>query len=110
MTAASGQQAMAQAHAGPGRQRGPDRRSLWQPARDRFPARPDATDWPGAALPRAEAQRRLARVLAGGASAAQGYARVGPGALLDWLEDQPGADLAGTLAGQRRGPGQVQMA
>jgi integrase len=42
-------------------------------------------------LPRAEARRQLARVLAGGRSAGQGYARVGPGALLDWLEDQPGA-------------------
>jgi len=29
-------------------------------------------------------------VLAGGTSADQGYARSGPGALLDWLEDQPG--------------------
>jgi hypothetical protein len=67
--------------------RGLDRRSLWQPARDRFPARPDVTNWAGAALARAEAQRQLARVLA---SAAQGYARVGPGALLDWLEEQPG--------------------
>jgi integrase len=42
-------------------------------------------------LPRAEAMRQLARVLGGGRSAGQGYARVGPGALLDWLEDQPGA-------------------
>jgi hypothetical protein len=42
-------------------------------------------------LPRAEAQRELARVLARGRSAGQGYARVGPGALLGWLEDQPGA-------------------
>jgi hypothetical protein len=81
----------AQAPAAPASSRGLDRRSLWQPARDRFPARPDAASWPGTALPRAEAQRELARVLAGGRSAAQGYARVGPGALLDWLEDQPGA-------------------
>ena len=87
MTAAAG----AQAPARPAPSRGLDRRSLWQPTRDRFPARPDVTDWPGAVLPRAEAQRHLARVLAGGRSAGQGYARVGPGALLDWLEDQPGA-------------------
>jgi len=80
-----------QAPARPAPPRGLDRRSLWQPARDRFPARPDATRWPGAVLPRAEAQRELARVLAGGRSAGQRYARVGPGALLDWLEDQPGA-------------------
>jgi Phage integrase family len=86
VTAAAG----AQAPATPASSRGLDRRSLWQPARDRFPARPDAVNWPGTALPRAEAQRELARVLAGGRSAAQGYARVGPGALLDWLEDQPG--------------------
>jgi integrase len=79
------------AAARPASPRGLDRRSLWQPARDRFPARPDVTDWPGAALPRAEAQRQLARVLASGRSAGQGYARAGPGALLDWLEDQPGA-------------------
>jgi integrase len=77
----------AQAPARPASSRGLDRRSLWQPARDRFPARPDVTNWPGAALPRAEAQRQLAQVLA---SAAQGYARAGPGALLDWLEEQPG--------------------
>jgi integrase len=87
MTAA----ARAQAPARPASPRGLDRRSLWQPARDRFPARPDVTDWPGAALPRAEAQRQLARVLASGRSAGQGYARAGPGALLDWLQDQPGA-------------------
>jgi len=103
VTAAAG----AQAPATPASSRGRDRRSLWQPARDRFPARPGATHWPGAALPRAKAQRELARVLAGGRSARQGYARVGPGALLDWLEDQPGttwqerwlasgADQAGT--------------
>ena len=90
MTAASGGQALTQAPAGREPSRGPDRRSLWQPARDRFPARPDATDWPGAVLPRAEAQGQLARVLAGGRSADQGYARVGPGALLDWLQDQRG--------------------
>jgi integrase len=70
--------------------RGLDRRSLWQPARDRFPARQDSADWPGTALPRGEAQRQLARVLAAGRSAALDYARAGPGALLDWLEDQPG--------------------
>ena len=103
MTPAAGPQAPAR----PAPPRGLDRRSLWQPARDRFPARPDATRWPGAVLPRAEAQRELARVLARGRSAGQGYARVGPGALLDWLEDQPGttwqerwlasgADQAGT--------------
>ena len=90
MTAASGGQALARAPGGRWPSRGLDRRSLWQPARDRFPARPDVTDWPGAALPRAEAQRQLARALAGGGPARQGYARVGPGALLDWLEDQPG--------------------
>jgi hypothetical protein len=87
VTTAAGAQAPAR-RASP---RGLDRQSLWQPARDRFPARPDATAWPGAALPRAEAQRELARVLARGRSAGQGYARVGPGALLGWLEDQPGA-------------------
>ncbi|MGH3288996.1 MAG: hypothetical protein ACRDPD_30700 [Streptosporangiaceae bacterium] len=86
MMAAAG----AQAPARPAPPRGLDRRSLWQPARDRFPARPDATHWPGAVLPHAEAQRQLARVLARGRSAGQGYARVGPGALLDWLADQPG--------------------
>jgi integrase len=91
VTAASGGRALAQAPAGREPSRGLDRRSLWQPARDRFPARPDVTNWPGAALPRAEAQRQLARVLASGRSAGQGYARVGPGALLDWLEGQPGA-------------------
>jgi integrase len=90
VTAASGQRELAQAPAGPGGPRGVSRQSLWQPARDRFPARPDVTHWPGAVLPRAEAQRELARVLARGRSAGQGYARVGPGALLDWLEDQPG--------------------
>jgi integrase len=90
VTAASGQRELAQAPARPESPRKRDRRSLWQPARDRFPARPDARHWPGSALPRAEAQRQLARVLAGGISAAQNYARVGPGALLDWLEDQPG--------------------
>jgi integrase len=42
-------------------------------------------------LPRAEAQRQLARVVAGGRSARLDYARAGPGVLLDWLEDQPGA-------------------
>ena len=87
MTAGSGQQAPAR----PGQSRGLDRRSLWQPARDRFPARPDVTHWPGALLPRAEAQRQLTRVLAGGRSAGQNYAQAGPGALLDWLADQPGA-------------------
>ena len=91
MTAAGGGQALARAPGGSWPSRGLDRRTLWQPARDRFPARPDVTDWPGAALPRAEAQRQLARVLAGGGPASQHYARVGPGALLDWLEDQPGA-------------------
>jgi integrase len=87
VTAAAG----AQAPVRPASARGRDRRSLWQPARDRFPARPDVTDWPGAALPRAEALRQLARVLANGRSAGQRCARVGPGALLDWLEGQPGA-------------------
>ena len=87
MTAAAGPQAPAR----PASARGRDRQSLWQPARDRFPARPDVTDWPGTALPHAEAQRQLARVLAGGRSAGQRHARVGPGALLDWLAGQPGA-------------------
>jgi integrase len=87
VTAAAGPQAPAR----PASARGRDRQSLWQPARDRFPARPDVTDWPGTALPHAEAQRQLARVLAGGRSAGQRHARVGPGALLDWLAGQPGA-------------------
>jgi hypothetical protein len=79
------------APARPASPRGLDRRSLWQPARDRFPARADVTRWPGAVLPRPKAQQELARVLASGRSATQGYSRVGPGALLDWLEEQPGA-------------------
>lgn len=86
MTAASGEQAPARPAAPPAAG-GRDRRSLWQPARDRFPARPDAADWPAAGLSRAEAERRLAGILAG---CGQPYARIGPGLLLDWLEEQPG--------------------
>jgi len=68
------------------------RAALWQPARDRFPARPGLTAWPATAVPRAEAQRQLDRVLAArGRGAGCTYIRVGPGALLDWLAGQPGA-------------------
>jgi len=86
VTTASGEQAPSRQAAPAARAR--DRRSLWQPARDRFPARPDAEDWPAAALPRSEAQSRLTGILAG---CGQDYARIGPGLLLDWLEEQPGA-------------------
>ncbi len=92
MTAvASGQQAPAVA-AGPARRGGRDRRSLWQPARDRFPARPDLTSWPATALPRAEAERRAGRVLAASLASPASRARnaSGPGFLLGWLEEQPG--------------------
>jgi hypothetical protein len=87
----SGQQELLVPASLPGQSRGMDRRTLWQPARDRFPGRPDVTAWPAAALPRAEVKQRLDRVLAaGGKGAGQSYARLGPGALLDWLEEQPG--------------------
>src|SRR5207245_4594438 len=76
----------------PGPRGGRGRAALWQPARGRFPARPDLTAWPATAVPRAEAQRELDRVLAArGRGAGCTYIRVGPGALLDWLEEQPGA-------------------
>jgi hypothetical protein len=76
--------------AGPGG--GKARAALWQPARDRYPARPDLTCWPAASLPRAAAQRELGRVLAARQKGTGcSYMRVAPGALLDWLEDQPGA-------------------
>jgi integrase len=88
VTAASGQLA-AQAPPAPGRSRGLDRRSLWKPARDRFPPRPDLTSWETTALPRAEAEPLLGRVLA--ARAARGSNAAGPGLLLGWLEEQPGA-------------------
>ena len=92
MTAASGERVLAAASGDPGRPRGLDRRSLWQPARDRFPARPDLTSWPATALPRAEAERLLGRALAAapGTPAARGSNAAGPGLLLDWLEEQPG--------------------
>jgi Phage integrase family len=72
--------------------RGRARAALWQPARDRFPARPALAAWPATAVPRQEAQRQLDRVLAArGRGAGCTYLRVGPGALLDWLEEQSGA-------------------
>jgi integrase len=92
MTAvASGQHAPAVA-GGPARQGGRDRRSLWQPARDRFPARPDLTSWPATALPRAEAERQVGRVLAASLASPASRARnaPGPGFLLSWLQEQPG--------------------
>lgn len=71
---------------------GKARAALWQPARDRFPARPDLTAWPATVMPRGQAQRELGRVLAARQKGTGcSYLRVGPGALLDWLEDQPGA-------------------
>jgi integrase len=89
VTAASGELAQARPALDPGRSRGLDRRSLWQPARDRYPPRPDLTSWAATALPRAEAEPLLGRVLA--ARAARGGNAAGPGLLLDWLEEQPGA-------------------
>jgi integrase len=76
----------------PGRLSGKARAALWQPARERFPARLDLTDWPATTLPRAEVTRQLERVLAAPLAAprVQRYNRAGPGVLLDWLEDQPG--------------------
>jgi integrase len=90
VTAASGGQALAQAPPGAGR--AVDRRSLWQPARDRFPARPDLASWPAAAVPRAGAERELARLVSSwaGAPSTRANNRPGPGLLLDWLEEQPG--------------------
>ncbi|HUZ38560.1 MAG TPA: site-specific integrase [Streptosporangiaceae bacterium] len=90
MTAASGQRALAQAPAGTGR--AVDRRSLWQPARDRFPGRPDLAWWPATAVPRADAERELDRLLAAwpAAPGTRASNRPGPRLLLDWLEEQPG--------------------
>jgi len=93
VTAASGERALAAASRDAGRSRGLDRRSLWQPARARFPARPDLTSWPAAALPRAEAERLLERVLAAtpSAPATRAHNATGPALLLDWLQEQQGA-------------------
>jgi integrase len=93
MTAASGEQVLVPASPDPGRSRGLDRRSLWQPARDRFPARPDPASWPATALPRPGTERLLERALAAASSAPATRAlnAPGPGLLLDWLEGQPGA-------------------
>jgi integrase len=92
VTAASGKQALALAAGGPRRSHGPDRRSLWQPARDRFPGRPDLTSWPATAMARAEAERELDRLLAGWPAAPSTRAnnKPGPRLLLDWLQEQPG--------------------
>jgi integrase len=92
VTAVSGEQALAQAPPGPGRASGPDRRSLWQPARDRFPARPDLTSWPATSVTRAGAERELERLLAAwpAAPSTRVNNRPGPRLLLDWLEEQPG--------------------
>jgi len=89
--AASGGRALAQAPPGAGR--AVDRRSLWQPARDRFPARPDLASWPATAAPRAGAERELACLVSSwaGAPSTRANNRPGPGLLLDWLEEQPGA-------------------
>jgi len=93
VNAASGELAPLQAPAGAGRSRGLDRRSLWRPARDRFPGRPDLISWPVTALPLAEAERLIGRVLAAapGAPATRARNAAGPGLLLGWLEGQPGA-------------------
>jgi integrase len=86
-----GPEELAQATPPPGPRSGQARAASWEPARERFPARPDLKTWPAAALPRAEVKRQLDRVLASrGKGAGQSYCRVGPGALLDWLEEQPG--------------------
>jgi integrase len=92
MTAAGGEKVLVPASPDPGRSRGLDRRSLWQPARDRFPARPDLTSWPVTALPRPKTEQLIERVLAAtqSAPATRAHNAPGPGLLLDWLEGQPG--------------------
>jgi integrase len=92
VTAAGGKQALAQAPAGPGSSRGLDRRSLWKPARGRFPARPGLASWPATAVTRAVAERELERLLAAwpAAPSTRVSNRPGPRLLLDWLEEQPG--------------------
>lgn len=90
MTAAGGGQALAQAPPGAGR--AVDRRSLWQPARDRFPERPDLASWPATAVTRAAAERELDRRLAAWPAAPGTRAgnMPGPQLLLGWLDGQPG--------------------
>jgi len=90
VTAASGERALEQAPAGAGH--GAGRRSLWQPARDRFPERGDLATWEATAAPRADAERELDRLLAAWPAAPSTRAnnRPGPRLLLDWLEEQPG--------------------
>ena len=65
--------------------------AMWQPARDRFPARPVADAWPAASRPRREVIGELTGppfIL--GLAGSQRARRRGIGLLLDWLEDQPG--------------------
>jgi hypothetical protein len=77
----------------PGPRRGrPGRQAMWQPACDRFPARPAAAAWQATARPRGDLIGELTSppfIL--GERGSQQARRRGIGLLLDWLEEQPGS-------------------